>query len=277
MRLGRNPLARLDTSQPKAVACVVTHLPHEFGYHEKRFDIIRLCLTTMREQAGQRVAVYVWDNGSCEKLVRWLMDEYKPEYLTLAPNVGKITARAAMLKSFIPGTPVAYSDDDMFFDQGWFTKSLEVLQAFPNVGLVTAYPCRAMFRNASNTARAWADAEGILDVGQYIPPEWEEDYAKSCGYIVSDHMNAINQEQDYRATYNGVSAYLTGHHCQFVTLAGVLDDCLIPDNLAMSDERPTDKMIDNAGLLRLATTERLARHMGNYPDAWIQQEISKWL
>jgi hypothetical protein len=48
--------------------------------------------------------------------------------------------------------------------------------------------------------------------------------------------------------------------------AGRLADVADYDPAAMGVERPFDEAIDRAGLLRLTTIERLARHMGNVLD-----------
>jgi hypothetical protein len=45
-----------------------------------------------------------------------------------------------------------------------------------------------------------------------------------------------------------------------------MKNLVIADRDAMGDEKPFDWAVDNAGLLRLTTTERYTRHIGNILD-----------
>jgi len=78
-------------------------------------------------------------------------------------------------------------------------------------------------------------------------------------------------DMDYRVTYKGMQAYLTAHHCQWMGYAGRLAKLMKYDYKAMADDKPFDESIDNAGFLRLATTERFVRHMGNILDDDIKE------
>jgi hypothetical protein len=72
MRVGRNPLTnQMTDGLPDLVMSVITHLPNEMGYHERRMDVIKACLLSMRNGAP-KIPVTVWDNGSCSRLTNWL-------------------------------------------------------------------------------------------------------------------------------------------------------------------------------------------------------------
>ena len=74
MRVGTNPNRHATVNgYASIVLSVITHLPTLDGYHEKRLDVIKACLESMRINAGDNAyQVLVWDNGSCPKLLDWL-------------------------------------------------------------------------------------------------------------------------------------------------------------------------------------------------------------
>ena len=65
------------------------------------------------------------------------------------------------------------------------------------------------------------------------------------------------------------------HHCQFMAVAGRIADMPQWSDEAMAAEQSFDKMIDEAGLLRLTTTERLTRHMGNVLDPDLKMDCRR--
>jgi hypothetical protein len=264
MRIGHNPLDHQKAEpMPSIVACAITHLPNLKGYHQDRLEIVQTCLTTMRSHAGREIPIYVWDNGSGPELRRWLLDEYKPEYLTLSPNIGKASARSSIVRSMPPKTIVCISDDDMYFYPDWLAPQLELLEKFPNVGVVSGYPVRTQFRWGNKSTLKWAQDNARLIAGRFIPDEWDRDFCTSIGRNYDWHKNYTATDRDYLIEYEGMRAYATAHHCQFIAYAGRIDYIVQWDSEALSDERKFDRAIDDDMLLRLTTTERLVRHIGN--------------
>lgn len=276
MRTGINPNRHAKVSPPPPVVIsVITHLPEmESDYHRNRLDVIKLCISSMTENAGMDASLLVWDNGSCADLVDWLRYEAKPHYLVLSDNVGKWQARSSILRMFPPATVIGISDDDMLFYPGWLHESMRILTIFPNVGVVSGYPVRTQFRWGCNNTRQWALKNAAnFESGKLIPEQWDRDFCTSIGRSWEDQVRGTENDIEYRATYRGCTVYLTGHHCQFICYAGRLLPFLSWSDEAMPDEKPFDQAIDNAGLLRLTTKERYARHIGNVIDDDIKTEI----
>lgn len=265
MRIGSNPLRNGEAPKhlPGQIAAVITYLPNQDGYFHRRLEVIKACLLSMRQFSG--VPVMVWDNGSCPALRDWLRDVYKPDYLMLSPNVGKQSARRAMVGMFAPETIIGVTDDDMLFYPGWWDESVKLLTGFPNVGLVSAWPSRMAFDWATSSAMHWAADNAEIETGHFITQQEETDYAVSVGIPVGEHLQRVAPRYDIRLRYNGLTAYATGQHCQFIARAGVIMPYCLYTPYAMGGERSFDEAIDNDGLLRLTTTKRLARHMGNEP------------
>ena len=276
MRVGMNPnrTSQADKYLPVALA-VVTYLPNMQGYHAKRLEIIKLCLESMRKFAGVEHTFIVWDSGSCGELVDWLEYEFKPDiFIKSNINIGKNSSRSSIVRMLPPETIVACSDDDILYYPDWLRQQIELLEHFPNVSAVTGYPVRTSFRWGNEKTMKWAKKNADIKRGKFLPEEWERDFAVSIGRDPDAHMSATETELDTVITYNGKSAYATSHHCQFIGRAGTVAKASIFDGMAMGDEKPFDIAMDNIGL-RLATMQRLARHMGNVIDDRLREEITR--
>lgn len=264
MRVGMNPnRLKQVKSYPHIVASAITYLPNMEGYHEHRFGVIKKSLETMRERAGVDCAVMIWDNGSCQDLLDWIMYEYKPDFLMQSPNVGKASARAGIVRSLPENTIVGVADDDMYYYQDWLSKSIELMEAFPGVAQVSGCPVRTQMRWGNSNTIRWARQNAILEAGRFISDKHDYDFCTSIGRDYDWHVRYTENDQDYRITYNDHQAYAVAHHCQWIGYAGIMKDFCLHDGDAMGDEKPFDNAIDQAGYLRLTTCERYTRHIGN--------------
>lgn len=256
------------------ILLVVTHLPDndDTGYHARRFEVVKTCLTSMRERAGREHTFMVWDNQSGDIFRNWLYNEFQPDVTIFSKNIGKNQAREKAIRMMPLSSIVCYSDDDFYYYDNWLSPQIKLLNHF-GAQLVTGYPCRMMFRWGCENTINWSNKHGKLEKGLFIPEQWERDYAISIGREPDFHMQEYSKEDmDYRVSYNGSQAYCHGHHAQFIGYVAKLLPGLTSDGLAMSDEKTFDIAQAKLGL-RLATTERLCRHMGNVIHDELRQEI----
>lgn len=276
MRIGQNPnkQAKADTLLQRVVLHVITHLPNQEGYHKERFDVIRTCLSTMLQGVKLPYSLIISDNGSMPKFVEWVRDEIKPYMLISTPNIGKLIHRKMVAEMLPPETVLGYSDDDMLFMDNWMAPQLDLLQHFPNTACVTGYPVRTSFRWGNMNTRKWAEKRATLEKGRFLPLEWENDFALSIGRKPEDHVLNTKTDMDFLISYHGKQAYATSHHCQQIGYAGTIAKALEYDGMAMGEERTFDEKLDKLGL-RLATTQRLCRHIGNVLDESIQLETAR--
>ena len=276
MRDGTNPnRQRAVIGYKPIVISAITHLPNLNGYHKNRWDVVQCSLETMRENAGcNNFQVMIWDNGSCSKFVNWLKNHYKPDFLILSPNVGKSIARASIVKMLPTDKVVGVADDDMYYYPDWLKKQLEVLTVYPRVGTVSGWPVRTQFRFHNQNTVRWGKKYARVEQGRFIPDNEERDFCTSIGRDFDLHMAKWNPknglgtegEQDIKITFRGVEAYATGHHAQWIGTAGVIAPFLRYTKKCMPDERPFEKAVNDAGLLRLTTFRRYTRHIGNILD-----------
>lgn len=275
-RIGRNPLllAPAPYTIKPVVFVVVTHLPcSDDQYHAGRLEVIQACLNTMRQNAHQDHTFIVWDNGSKDELRDWIQHIFEPDIFIASQNIGKLNARKAALQMLSPASIVCYSDDDILYYDNWLKPQLDLLLNFPNVATVSGYPVRTQFRWGNANTLAWARQNAKVKQGQFIPKEWEDDFAVSIGRDPTQHAQMTLQDYDTKILYEGREAFATAHHCQHIGYAVKLLQAMHGDDRAMGEEREFDIELDKLGL-RLCTTQRLARHMGNVLDDKLRAELN---
>ncbi|HMK08970.1 MAG TPA: hypothetical protein VK449_08075, partial [Anaerolineales bacterium] len=154
---------------------------------------------------------------------------------------------------------------DVAFRPGWLTQGLALLDTFPNVGMVTSRPLRADLSLCGASLR-WAetDPEAVLERGPFIPWETFREHDVNLGQPEEAVRKRFLESEDVRVSYRGRQALIGAVHWQFVARRDVLRR-LLPLSLdrPMGQVRALDARLDEAGYLRLMTTEPLVRHMGN--------------
>lgn len=276
MRVGINPLRKDKAAEYKSIvlACVV-HLPNFEGYHAGRFEVLQTCLDSMVRNCGLDHTLAIWDNGSAPAVEEWIRDAMRPDIYVKSINLGKTAGRTSLMRILPPNRVVSYSDDDMYFYPNWLQPQISLLKTFPKVACVTGYPVRTSFRwGNQNTLRLLGELpEAKLETGRFLPDQWEADFAVSIGRDIEAHRQGTLNDNDIRVTYKNQQAYATSHHCQMIGYSETLARVLTFDGFCMGDERPFDVALDSIGL-RLATTERLTRHIGNVLHDELRQDIA---
>ncbi|HPC06129.1 MAG TPA: glycosyltransferase family A protein, partial [Anaerolineaceae bacterium] len=147
MRIGQNPAKnQKEVAKPERITvAVLNYIPVLSGYYSQMLDVLKVCLGSIRDTADLPFDLLVFDNGSCEEVTRYLneeKDQGRIQYLMLSEkNLGKGGAWN-MIFSGAPGEIIAYTDNDVQFYPGWLSKSVELLETYPTVGMVTARPFR---------------------------------------------------------------------------------------------------------------------------------------
>lgn len=219
----------------------------------------------MTQNAQTSHSLLVWDNESHPDVRAWIRNEVKPDVYVESINIGKPSAVRAITGMLPADTIVNISDDDMLYHPNWLQPQIELLENYPNVAAVTGYVVRTAFRWGTENTKAWAKTQGILKSGKILSEESEREFSASIGRDYALHKNLTLDDYDYFATYNGFPAFLTAHHCQVLGRAGTLAKAAQYNDLAMGEEKSFDIALDKLGL-RLGTTERLVKHVGNIPD-----------
>ncbi len=228
MRKGQNPAKFVkNVARPERITvALLNYIPFLSGFYTETLDVLKVCLESMRKEAGLPFDLMIFDNGSCAEVRDFLVkekEEGRIQYLILAEkNMGKGGAWNVMLAG-APGEVIAYTDSDVLFSPKWLSRSVEILETFPNVGMVTARPFRTPPEFIESTLK-WARDNAKLEEGQFIP--WER--------------------------------------LQFTAYKSTLQQFLPFDmDKPMGQVRQLDKRMNDSGLLRLMISDPLAMNMSN--------------
>ena len=258
MRKGQNPAKFVkDVARPERITvALLNYIPFLSGFYAETLDVLKVSLESMRKDAGLPFDLMVFDNGSCGEVREFLANEKEEgriQYLIFSEkNMGKGGAWNVMLTG-APGEIIAYTDADVLFSPSWLSRSVELLENFPNVGMVTARPYRTSPELYSSTL-AWAKKNAALDEGQFIPWETFLEFNLSLGQTEEENVKVYAETSDWRIQYKGLTALAGASHWQFTAYKSTLQKFLPFD---------MDKPMNDAGLLRLMVSDPLAMNMSN--------------
>jgi glycosyltransferase involved in cell wall biosynthesis len=270
MRVGQNPAKTINSvHQPERITLsVITYAPFLSGYYAQGLEVLKVCLTSIRENTELEADLLIFDNASCVEIRDFLLDEHRRgniQYLVLSEkNIGKGGAWNFIFNA-APGEIIAYADGDVFFERGWLARSLEILDCYPKVGMVTARPLRTPKTHWTRTLE-WAGATpGVrMAQGKFIPWDAYIEHHRSLGTSEDQAREWFETGEDYRLTYRGITAQIGAAHFQFTAYKSVLRQFLpFSMDRPMGQVRSLDEAINLAGFLRLSTSQPLVRHLGN--------------
>jgi glycosyltransferase involved in cell wall biosynthesis len=270
MRKGQNPAKSVkDVARPERITvALLNYIPFLSGFYAETLDVLKVCIDSMRKDAGLPFDLMVFDNGSCPEVRDFLVkekEEGRVQYLILAEkNMGKGGAWNVMLAG-APGEIIAYTDSDVLFSSNWLKRSVEILETFPNVGMVTARPFRTPPEFYQGTLKWARDAErATLEEGQFIPWETFLEFNLSLGQTEEENKKVYAETRDWKITYKGVTAMAGASHWQFTAYKSRLQQFLPFDmDKPMGQVRQLDKRMNDAGLLRLMVSDPLAMNLSN--------------
>jgi len=268
MRKGQNPAKFVNTvSKPERITvALLNYIPFLSGFYAEGLDVLKLSLSSMRADAGLPFDLMVFDNGSCEEVRDYLIElkeQGNIQYLILSEkNLGKGGAWNIMLAG-APGEIISYTDSDVLFLPGWLKSSVELLESYPNTGMVTARPFRTNPEFCTAT-RDWAVKNAVLEEGSFIPWETFWEFNRSLGQDEEENRTIYAQTTDWRIDYKGLKAFAGASHWQFTAYKQVLAQFLPFDmDRPMGQVKQLDLRMNEQGYLRLMTAQPLTMNLSN--------------
>ena len=284
MRIGQNPAKAAKTvEKPQRVTvAVLNYIPFLSGFYAEALDVLKVCLNSLYANTGPAHDLLVFDNGSCAEVQHYLLDEHtagRIQFLILSEkNLGKGGAWDILFPA-APGEIIAYTDSDALFSKGWLEASLNILETFPNVGMVTSRPFRTREGLYTSTVE-WARSEPLAEVteGQFIPWKTFLEFNLSLGAEESEIRRRYDETQDIRVKYKGVTAQAGASHWQFVAYKkALLRFTPFQMDRPMGQVLKLDEGMNSAGMLRLMTIEPYAMNMSNTLPEDLRKEPQKQL
>jgi glycosyltransferase involved in cell wall biosynthesis len=278
MRIGQNPAKFVnEVAKPERITvAVLNYIPFLSGFYAEMLDVLKVCLNSLYQNTTVAHDLLVFDNGSCKEVQDFLLTEHlagRIQFLFLSEkNLGKGGAWDIIFPA-APGEIIAYSDSDALFSAGWLEASLKVLETFPNTGMVTSRPFRTREHLITSTLE-WAksDPEATLQEGQLLPWETFLEFNLSLGAEETEIRQRYEETRDFRITYRGVTAQAGASHWQFVAYKEtLLRFTPFQMNRPMGQVLKLDEAVNQAGLLRLMTTEPFTMNMSNTVPAELHE------
>lgn len=270
MRIGQNPAKSIEhvPESARVTVALLTYIPFLSGYYAESLEVLKTCLNSLWENTPQPYDLMVFDNASCSEVRTYLQqaqEQGQIQYLVLSDkNIGKGGAWNLIFQG-APGEIIAYADSDVYFYPGWLEKSLQILDAFPHVGMVSSRPLRTPQVYYTSTLE-WAQGnpEAILEKGQYQTWEVFKEHNDSLGVSEETARQWFQESHDWRLEYHGYKAYIGAAHFQFVAPKPILQSITpLKMDRPMGQVRSLDQKLNEAGYLRLNTCEPLVKHLGN--------------
>lgn len=281
MRIGQNPAKFSKTvAKPERVTvAVLNYIPFLSGFYAEALDVLKVSLNSLYQNTTIAHDLLVFDNGSCREVQQYLLEEHlagRIQFLILSEkNLGKGGAWDIIFPA-APGEVIAYSDSDALFFAGWLEASLEILDTYPNVGMVTSRPFRTREELFTRTL-AWArnDSQAELQEGQLLPWNTFLEFNLSLGAEEAEIRKKYAETRDFRITYRGVNAQIGASHWQFLALKKVLLN-FTPFQMdrPMGQVLRLDEAMNEAGYLRLMTAEPYVMNMSNTVPAGLRSQAS---
>ncbi|NMC46546.1 MAG: glycosyltransferase family 2 protein [Chloroflexi bacterium] len=283
-RIGMNPSRgqSTDYKPAKVTLVMLTYIPNDIGYFEKRFEVLRTSLESYIQNTTIPYDLIVFDNNSNANVVNYLKDmrdRGKIDYLILSSrNIGKMGALQIAFRA-APGEIIAYTDDDVFFLPGWLERHLEVLETYPRVGMVTGLYIRPHMKEGIGSVMRFIE-EGNADVrrGDLVSKDLQLHYIENTGRTWEQYQKETEGLEDMVLTYKGVTALASSGHYQFVTRKEVILQALpgVWQSQLMGKMRELDLQVDLMGYLRLCTHPATIRLLGNVIDPEMAKQISAY-
>ncbi len=273
MRKGQNPAKFVkEVARPQRITvAVLNYIPFLSGFYAEALDVLKVSLESLRVEAGLPFDLLIFDNGSCPEARDYLIAEKESgriQTLILSEkNMGKGGAWNIMLAG-APGEIIAYADSDILYSSGWLARSVELLETFPRVGMVTARPFRTNPEFHSAT-REWAAQNATLEAGQFVSWETFWEFNRSLGQDEAENRKVYSETRDWKISLslNDVVAYAGASHWQFVAYKATLAQFLpFEMDKPMGQVKQLDQRMNAAGYLRLMVSDPLVMNLSNTID-----------
>jgi glycosyltransferase involved in cell wall biosynthesis len=279
MRIGQNPAkAGIKAPQPNRIGVgIICYIPNLTGYFEENLHIVKLEIASLRHNTQQKFDLYLFDNGSCPEVQCELIKLNQNgviDFLTLSHhNIGKFGAMNCLIAS-MPNEWIVYTDSDFYFRMGWLQASMDLAEAFPTSGMITAQPNFFDQLDGKSTALESLNKKSYSLEQRKLDRTVVEDYCHGIGatgelrqkYL--DLESVLVKANNIEAVFGATTAQFLGQREKFLKVFPLPHEYLI----AREEDNELSRKVDALGWLELSTLTPYVVHMGNHLDESILQE-----
>ncbi len=284
MRTGKNPAKTgLPAYTPKHLGiALIVYIPFTEGYFKQSLDILQYQIASIRATTND-YDLMIFDNGSCTEAVEIMQSFYEDkwvDWLVLSRhNVGKAGAWNWIFAA-LPNPLICYADSDVLFRPGWAEASFEILEAFPNAGMVAAQPNFFDVMEGSGQAYHKLENDPLFEFYDYWPEKRITD--EYCTGIAAPEQLAKrfynNPLPAIKQKALGTRAVIGASHMQFLIRQQVARR-VVPlsatKGLLRKETMSLDFKVDELGYMHLSTTEPYVYHMGNTITDDLREEVQR--
>lgn len=280
MRSGTNPQktqkkVHLETSFR---VIMVVFIPEAGGYYANSLKVLELSLRSLIKSNNGNYKITIVNNGSCAE-VKNFIDSFPGEdidsIISHSKNIGKIDALIGAARGAREAF-ITLTDADVLFLKGWCSATREVFSSFKKAGSVSPIPFRhGLYYGTSSVLK-----EILFKRLKFSSIKIPENFSDHNRYLES--INWCHEKTDSIkwpvVEQNGVKAIVGSGH-QVITIRREILFSTVPFSPSLtligenSEYKYIDEPIDRAGLLRLATLNNYAFHMGNTPEPWMEEKF----
>lgn len=269
MRTGINP-AKLDSKISQKFhhrIIIPVYIPEFTGYFENLLEVYNLCIQSASLTQHGRSAITVIDNGSCEKVKKWLRDLLDQgvieTLITHEENVGKIDAILGAARGSREPL-ITLSDSDILFKNGWQEEVEEIFTNYSKAGSVAPFPiARHMYYHSSSAQKAVIKGEMNFEFQKTEEDDLIEEVYNSYGWNYKSEYDGLLPT----VLCNSKKAVLGSGHQVFTIRRELFFQMPIEPSFIKigsgSELNWIDRPINENGAWRLSTFNTLVHHMGN--------------
>ena len=278
MRIGQNPMINNKIINNDFVHRIIipVYIPNAEGYFENALDVLKLSISSLLQTVHDRTAITIIDN-TCSKEVstylQALLEEKKIDQLVQnAINKGKVDPIVSIMRGSLEPL-LTLADADVLYKQGWQAEVEKIFNAIPGVGMVSPLPQPLLFRYYSKWSWYFGSTRKCFTKADNKDLDAVKLFKESTvGFTAFETM----EKKPLGISYNGVEAIIgAGHFCATYNRQVVQH---IPHHSSGNEFYGAeslflDKPVEDAGLLRLATSKGFVYHIGNAIEHWMNDIV----
>ncbi|NMH86347.1 glycosyltransferase family A protein [Flavivirga algicola] len=284
MRIGTNPeklqnILEIDSYHRVVIPVYIPNLTED--YFKDALKIFKLCFESLQKTIHSKTRISIINNGCCDEVLNYLTKIYNvhenvDQLLNSKINLGKVNALYSAIKSNLEPL-ITITDSDVMFLPEWQQKVENILEAFPESGMVSPVPSSIAYKGEFLYSTIYyALTKGKLQFTNVKHPDGLEKFEKSIGRQL---YNQTHKEKYLTVTSKKEKAVLGCGHFVATFKADVFnhapkENCKLKI-VGGSENNYLDKPNDKGGFLRLATHGNYAYHLGNIFEPWMEDKMNE--